>query len=514
MAQGTDIEELRRGGVVKLKEKDVFSMWVKTSCCNLNSRQMRKLADIVDKYARGMFLFTTRQIPIIPFVHIDNVIAVKHALAEVEMELDRCGNRVRNVNVCYDSKLCAVAATNSITLGEKLETFFASPLLRKVKIGVAGCRKDCIMSRLLNDVSFLGVENGGRTGYDVYVGGRLGVSPAVGPKMAECLSEEQCVRLLHNYMELMASEAKPSERGADLNTRLGAEAVKKTVTKDLNTDGPVPIVKCKHNVKEKQPGKTILKIRATCGEVTSNQARAIADIAEQYGTGFIHFATYGDPQLPGINKQDLPEIRKKLHEVDLHELDRGVGNIQACFGNYCAEGLADSQSLLRDVEKKVAEVGLDNLDIRISAAGCPNSCGIAQASDIGFHGVSEPQIDAKLCSGCGLCPQVCKRHAITLVNELAVINKKECRYCGQCMAICPSDAITSQRSGFKMLVGGAGGENARLGQAIGEFLTAAEALRLTEATLKIIKERKANVSTITDEIGFDKVKQMIVNGAK
>ena len=84
-----NVEELRRGGVIALKEKDMFSLWVKTSCCNLNSRQLRKLADITDKYGRGIVLFSTRQIPIIPFILLKDVEAAKKELAEVEMELDR-----------------------------------------------------------------------------------------------------------------------------------------------------------------------------------------------------------------------------------------------------------------------------------------------------------------------------------------------------------------------------------------------------------------------------------------
>jgi len=46
-----DVEELKRGGVVKLKEEDMFSLWVKTACCNLTSNQLRKVADITEKYA-------------------------------------------------------------------------------------------------------------------------------------------------------------------------------------------------------------------------------------------------------------------------------------------------------------------------------------------------------------------------------------------------------------------------------------------------------------------------------
>ena len=41
-----NVGELKRGGIVKLKEKDMYSIWVKTACCNLTSKQLRKLADI------------------------------------------------------------------------------------------------------------------------------------------------------------------------------------------------------------------------------------------------------------------------------------------------------------------------------------------------------------------------------------------------------------------------------------------------------------------------------------
>ena len=71
--QQMNVGELRRHGIVRLKEKDMYSMWVKTACCNLTSKQLRKLADIIDRYARGYLLFTTRQIPIIPLVHLKDV---------------------------------------------------------------------------------------------------------------------------------------------------------------------------------------------------------------------------------------------------------------------------------------------------------------------------------------------------------------------------------------------------------------------------------------------------------
>ncbi len=202
-----NVGDLRKSGVVKLKGNDMYSVWVKTACCNLNSKQLRNLADIADKYAKGYLLFTTRQIPIIPFVNLKDVEEVKEELKQVYLELDRCGPTVRNINVCYDDKICLEAVTNSISLAEKLDAFFRVPSANhKIKIGVAGCQKDCIISRVLNDIGFVARESNGRKGYDVYLGGRLGLHPFLGVKMAELLPEEECVRFVQNYFDFIKKE--------------------------------------------------------------------------------------------------------------------------------------------------------------------------------------------------------------------------------------------------------------------------------------------------------------------
>lgn len=510
-----NVGELRRSGVVKLKDKDMYSLWVKTACSNLNSKQLRKLADITEKYARSYLLFTTRQIPIIPLINLKDVEEVKEELNEVYLELDRCGPTVRNVNVCYDDKICPEAVTNSISLAEKLDNFFRVPSANhKVKIGVAGCPKDCVISRVLADIGFVGVEKDGNKGYDVYVGGRLGVNPFVGVEMAECLPEEECVRFVQNYFDFIKKEGKPEERSADLINRLGVERVKQEVNKNLSAGLVLKPVECETRLKEKETDKLILRIRATCGEVTSKQLRKIADIAGSYGKGFVHFVVRGSPEIPGIDKRHLEDIRQELQEVGMQILDRGIDNIQSCFGNYCAENNVDPQTLLKRIEKLIEEIDLNNLNIRISAAGCPNSCAIAQLNDIGFYGVAEPEVDIANCNGCELCVPVCKRKAITIEDGVAVIDKEKCKYCGQCIVVCPFDAIVEKRKGFAVFVGGSEGEDTRLGDVIAEFLSEEEALRVTEGCLRIVKQRNANVATIVDEIGIEKFKQMLVPSTK
>jgi len=526
-----DVEELKRGGVVKLKEKDMFSIWVKTLCCNLTSKQLKKVADISDKYGRGLILFTTRQIPIIPFINLKDVDAVKKELKEVYLELDRCGPRVRNINVCYDEKICPDAVTNSLSLGEKLEKYFYDPILRKIKIGIAGCKKDCIISRVLNDISFIGIERNARKGYDAYLGGRLGLNPFVGIKMSMNLSEDECVRFVQNYFDFLKREGKKGERAADLINRFGVEKVKQKLNKNLQEETAQEQIKCETRLGENKTDKIILKIRATCGEVTSKQARKIAEVSEKYGKRFIHFAVRGDPEIPCIDKEDFNNIKKELKKVNLQILEGGIDNIQTCFGDYCTNSACDTQSLLRKVEKmwsrdfssvddgSRAFIPVDEpegstpegstLTIKISGAGCPNSCGIAHLSDIGFMGVVEPEVDVEKCNGCGICEKICKRKAIQIIDKIAVIDKTKCSYCGECIRSCPVDAKHEKRKGFAVLVGGGEGEDTRLGQVVYEFVTEEKAFQICTTLLKVLKDKNDSAAGIIDKIGLEEFKKMI-----
>ena len=502
------IDALRQGGIVALNERDMFSLWVKTSCCNMDSRQLTRVADIAEKYGHGYVLFTTRQTPHIPFVNLKDVAEVKQELAKVELELDRCGPRVRNLNVCYGADLCRYARMDCISLGEQLENFFRNEIVHKVKIGVAGCERDCIATRVLTDVGFVARGTNGVPAYDAYVGGRLGVNAAVGQKVGEDLSEQQCVRLVQNYVDLLSRGLK-GERGADLIRRLGVSSVRQTLNAGIDRATEYRPVACPTKVRAASPAIETVRVRATCGEVTSTQLRQIAEISERYGKGFVHFGIRGAPEIPGVEPANIGSIRTELKSAGMEMMEGGIDNIQSCYAGYCSEGLADGQSLLKRLEPVVAELGIVDPAMTISASGCPNSCGIAHLSEIGFHGVVEPEIDADACTGCELCLTVCKKKAITLQGNLGIIDKSECRYCGQCIAICPSEAIREKRKGFAVLVGGKAGENTRLGETIAEFISEDEAFELGRRCLVLARDNRSTVGDIVDRVGIAGFKKML-----
>ncbi len=513
-----NVEELKKGGIVKLKGKDMFSVWVRAVCDNMDARKLRKVADLAEKYGKGYILFSTRQFPIIPHVPLKEVWVVKEELEKVYLMLDRCGKRVRNTDVCYDANLCPYAVMDPIRLGEKLDQFWREdPGGVKIKISIAGCEKQCTSPRVLADVGFVGSKRHGKAGYDAYLGGRLGLNHFVGVRMVELLTESASVRFLKNYIDLVRKEGRDGERSADLIRRLEVDVVRKAVTNNLKEDFETEPFQCETK-QEKKTDRTILRIRATNGEVSSDQVRKIADIAENYGLGFVHFSVRGGPEIPGIDKEAIEGIKGELKEVGLAILDGGVDNLQTCFGSYCINGIFDAQALLRRVEKIVEGLGLNNLNIKISASGCPNSCGISHLSDIGFMGVVEPLVDQKKCNGCGICVKACKANAIEMKDKLAVIDLRRCKNCGMCIKTCPFDAVYEKRKGISVLVGGRGphfmhdnqtGEP-HLAEMMVDFISEERALEITEKMLRLLKEKNKNAADLIEEIGLKSFKETIV----
>lgn len=57
-----------------------------------------------------------------------------------------------------------------------------------------------------------------------------------------------------------------------------------------------------------------------------------------------------------------------------------------------------------------------------------------------------PEVDPKICIGCGKCAESCPAHTISVENRKAVIHREKCIKCYCCHEMCPVHAISVKRS--------------------------------------------------------------------
>lgn len=53
-----------------------------------------------------------------------------------------------------------------------------------------------------------------------------------------------------------------------------------------------------------------------------------------------------------------------------------------------------------------------------------------------------PQVDENLCTGCGICAEICEYHAIIVLGGKTLVFPELCHGCGSCALMCPEKAIS------------------------------------------------------------------------
>ena len=161
----------------------------------LNSRQLRKLADIARKYDRGYGHFTTRQNLQFNWPALSDVPAILADLASVEMHaIQTSGNCIRNVTADHFAGVAADEIADPRPYAEILRQWSTQHpeftfLPRKFKIAVNGGPHDRAAIQA-HDIGLQLVRNeAGELGFTVYVGGGLGRTPFVGKKVRDFLPE-------------------------------------------------------------------------------------------------------------------------------------------------------------------------------------------------------------------------------------------------------------------------------------------------------------------------------------
>ena len=441
-----------RRGIYGQRQAGVQMVRTKIPSGLLTARQLRQLAGIADQFAGGLGHLTTRQNVQFHFVPLARVADLLHMLADERLTTrEACYNTVRNVTCCPLAGLAKGEVFDVRPHAQRLALAFlhkelTDNLPRKFKITFCGCGRECTAGAI-NDIGLQAVmrneEGVERRGFRMIVGGGLGPLPNEAELLDEFVPEERliskCEALIRVFNQHGNRKNKFKARLKFVVRERGFTWLKEQTEKEyarileeggipapvevpegfggyqsdlrpLGTGALLPVVGTngsegpgyarwrRTNVGEqRQPGYVTVTVRVDQGNLTSEQMRRVADIAEDGTDGLVRITIDQNLLLAYVPATNLKRIYVALKGAGLAGAGAGeIEDITTCPGAYsCNLGLTKSMNLGKALQETVR--GYDDAEIRklsVKISGCPNACGQHWIADFGFYGNSR-KVDGK-----------------------------------------------------------------------------------------------------------------------
>ena len=413
----------------------------------LSSKQLKKLADISDKYDRGYGHFSTRQNIQFNWPKLEDTPQILKELASVEMHaIQTSGNCIRNITTDQFAGVTPDEIIDPRYLAEIIRqwsTFHPEFALlpRKFKIAITGSSRD----RAIVQAHDIGLEvfldsKSEEMAVKVWVGGGLGRTPILGTVINENLSWRHiltyCEAILRVYNLYGRRDNMYKARIKILVKSLGIEKFKQLVEKEWESikDGPNTLdeleinrvkaffsepayknqqdddlrkheankqfsqwlLRCTHKHKKSGYRSVTLSLKSydqAPGDASSDQMRSVADLAEQYSFGEIRVSHEQNLILADVLESELYELWEKAKLQKLTTPNIGLLTDIICCpgGDFCS--LANAKSI--PIAKSIQDI-FDDMDylhdigeINLNISGCMNACGHHHVGHIGILGVDK-----------------------------------------------------------------------------------------------------------------------------
>jgi len=191
-----------------------------------NSSELRRIADVVDKYRIPTVKVTGGQ-------RIDLLGVKKEDLPAVWKDLDMPSGHayakaLRTVKTCVGSEWCRFGTQDSTRMGQELEkALWRMYAPHKVKLAVSGCPRNCAESGI-KDVGVIGVDSG----WEIYVAGNGGIKTEVAQFLCKVATHDEVLEYAGAFLQLYREEGYYLERTVHYVARVGLEHVKQRVLGD------------------------------------------------------------------------------------------------------------------------------------------------------------------------------------------------------------------------------------------------------------------------------------------
>jgi nitrite reductase (NADH) large subunit len=202
------------------------------------SEDLRKIADVADKYEVGLIKVTGGQ-------RIDLLGVKKEDLPKIWSELDMpsgfaYAKGVRTVKTCVGENYCRFGTQDSISLGIKIEKKFEGLYTpHKIKMAVSACPRNCAESGI-KDVGIVGVEGA----WEMYVGGNGGTHLREADLLFKLKTGDEVLEMIGAYLQYYRETANYLERTSAWVERLGIDHIKRVLEDKGN------VMKLNHRMNE------------------------------------------------------------------------------------------------------------------------------------------------------------------------------------------------------------------------------------------------------------------------
>lgn len=413
----------------------------------MNSKQLRKVAEVSTKYDRGYAHVSTRQNIQLNWPALEDVPDILAELATVQMHaIQTSGNCIRNTTTDQYAGVVAGEIADprpTCELIRQWSTFhpeFAF-LPRKFKIAVSALEEKDRAATAFHDIGVYIVRNeAGEIGYKIMAGGGLGRTPIIGSVIREFLPREDLIAYLEAVLRVynlhgrrdnkykarikilvkaLTPEVFAQKVEAEFEHTREALKIQPEILKKLDeeftpfdyqdladedfTDLFAEHPKFKqwfnmnthaHKVKGYRIVTISLKRAGIApGDMTTEEMNFIADLADKYTFGELRTTHEQNIALADVPQKDLFDVWQALEQQNMARAHIGfITDIISCpGGDFCSLANAKSIPIAEAITRRFDDLDkvydLGHLDLNIS--GCMNACGHHHVGNIGILGVDK-----------------------------------------------------------------------------------------------------------------------------
>ena len=383
----------------------------------LTSDQLTVLATIVQRYGEdGSADITTRQNLQLRGIRLEDTPDILRKLQAVGLTSIQSGmDNVRNLTGSPVAGIDPDELMDTRELSRKLQDRITnhgqgnpafSNLPRKLNIAIEGAKDNSIHAEI-NDLAFVPAYKNGELGFNVLVGGYLSAQ-----RCAESIPMDVWVKANDEVIDLsLAILSVYSEQGLATSLRenrakarlmwlveyWGVEKFRTEIEQFLgkSLERAAPEDEITQEKKDhlgihpqKQAGYSYVGLHIPMGRLTAETMFELARLAAVYGQGEMRLTVEQNVIIPYIANENLETFLQEpllqTFKIDPTPLTRSV--ISCTGARYCNFALIETkQRAFKMAQELDAELNIPQR-VRIHWTGCPNSCGQAQAGDIGLLG--------------------------------------------------------------------------------------------------------------------------------